>query len=210
MGCAFSFFKSESASLQILFNRFTGNPPTLESVCDRTCRIGTRKRINYHIALSREHLNEKFRQLCWKPSRVNLDTLFLTATCIRVVCSIVAHLEHTLWKVSKPRLGNVGRDCPTCCDLVERLSNNMAGRSHRSTNTIPIQPDHILTVFFEHVQIRGLGPRCLGQPPYILDRIPNTDSPYSNPLRWHRHLRGVVPETFLSQMEPDFFNQSNQ
>ena len=50
----------------------------------------------------------------------------------------------------------------------------------------------------------------LREPPDIFDRIADANSTHCDPLGRNRHLRWVIPEAFLGEMESDFFHQSNK
>src|SRR5271157_197675 len=86
----------------------------------------------------------------------------------------------------------------------------MTGWANGGTQPVSVEPDHIIAILFEDIPVACFRPRGLGEPPHILDGIPDPYPADCNPLCRHRHFGRVIPETLLGKMKSDLLHESDE
>src|SRR5690606_1135059 len=95
-------------------------------------------------------------------------------------------------------------------DLAKARLDVVTGWPDRCSKTTLMEPLHVFAIRLQNGAIVRLGPRRLGQPPYVLDRVANTDPPYGNPFGRHRHLGRVEPEALLREVKDHVLNECDE
>src|SRR5207237_6206826 len=142
-----------------------------------------------------------------EPRWVNLDPCLFTPLGVDIVGSVVPELEEICRQLL---FHNVRRDRTSWFDFAKTRLDVVARRPSCSTRSPPVQPLHVLTVRLEYGAVIGFRPRGLREPPDVLNGVLYPDAAHGHPLRRHRHLRGVEPETFLRKVKARSLHQCHQ